>query len=227
MSHWKELINSWGGIPVVIAFFGMVSFIIAVIIFSINETNEESYTAKKYADSAGRVLGISGAPVRIIEFGDFQCSHCKDFHEEITPRLIEDFVSRGIATLEFRHLAFLGPESILAATGAECALEQGYFWSYSDLLFFKQNPKNKSTFSTANLKKYARELESSYPNFNVDQFNSCLNSPEKRELVINMSEEALRLGFSSTPSFLINGIPFRNSGEYDTFRIAIENATKN
>ena len=94
------------------------------------------------------------------------------------------------------------------------------------MLFFKQNPNNKSTFSTTNLKKYARELENNYPNFDVTQFDSCLNSPEKRELVINMSENALRLGFSSTPSFLINGIPFSNSGQYETFRTAIESAAK-
>ena len=226
MTRWRGTINSWGGIPIIIAFVTIVSFIVAVIIFSISGTTEETYKAKTYTNAEGRVLGIAGAPVRIIEFGDFQCSHCKSFHDDIAPRIIEDFVSTGIATLEFRHLAFLGPESILAATAAECALEQGHYWDYSDLLFFKQNPNNKSTFSTTNLKKYARELENNYPNFDVTQFDSCLNSPEKRELVINMSENALRLGFSSTPSFLINGIPFSNSGQYETFRNAIESAAK-
>ena len=226
MSSWRKIINSWGGIPVVITIITIIGFIVAVIIFSISGTNEDAYKAKKYTNAEGRVLGIAEAPVRIIEFGDFQCSHCKDFNDKIAPRIIEDFVSTGIATLEFRHLAFLGSESILAATAAECALDQGRFWDYSDLLFFKQNPNSKSTFSTTNLKKYAQELENIYPNFNVKQFDSCLNSQEKRELVINMSEEALRLGISSTPSFLINGIPFGNSDQYDTFRITIENAAK-
>tara|TARA_Y100000994_G_scaffold27283_2_gene19247 strand:+ start:5511 stop:6194 length:684 start_codon:yes stop_codon:yes gene_type:complete len=226
MSHWRESINSWGGIPVAVAFVAIVGFIVAVIMFSISGANEESYKAKIYENAEGRVLGISGAPVRIIEFGDLQCSHCKTFHDDIAPKIIEDFISSGIATLEFRHLAFLGPESILAATAAECALEQEHYWDYIDLLFFKQNPNSKSTFSTTNLKKYARELENHYPNFDVMQFDSCLNSLEKRELVINMSEDALRLGFSSTPTFLINGIPFSNSGQYETFRTAIESAAK-
>ena len=41
MSHWRESINSWGGIPVAVAFVAIVGFIVAVIMFSISGANEE------------------------------------------------------------------------------------------------------------------------------------------------------------------------------------------
>lgn len=70
----------------------------------------------------------------------------------------EQFVETGIVTIEYRHLVILGEESQRAAEAAECAGTQGAFWEFHDLLFLRQGAEHSGTFSSANLKRFAREL---------------------------------------------------------------------
>ena len=106
--------------------------------------------------SAGYVIGdvntqnilvTKDALVTIIEFSDFQCPFCGRYTRETAPGLRAEFVDTGIASIEYRHLAILGPESQRAAEAAECALEQGFFWEYHDILFRSSRPTAARTWA--------------------------------------------------------------------------------
>ena len=114
--------------------------------------------------------------------------------------------------------------SFAAAEAAECANDQGYFWDYHDILFLRQGAENRGVFSTGNLKDFARELESERSDFDLDEFDSCVDSDRHEATVTAMRDEATGLGVSSTPSFLINGTPFGNTTDIDTFRAALDAA---
>ena len=89
------------------------------------------------AEVGGRdaILGDPDAPVTIIEYGDFQCPFCARFHEQVSPRLREEYIKTGKARMVFRNFQFLGPESVAAAEAAECAKDQGKFWTYHDAIY--------------------------------------------------------------------------------------------
>ena len=42
-----------------------------------------------------RVLGDPNAPVTIVEYSSFTCSHCGHFHTETLPKLKEMFIDTG------------------------------------------------------------------------------------------------------------------------------------
>jgi protein-disulfide isomerase len=173
----------------------------------------------------GRVEGDPAAPVRLIEFADFQCPFCKDFETNIAPTILEEYVETGKVSLEFRHFAFIGPESVAAAAAAECANEQGYFWDYHDILFLRQGElENRGAFSSGNLKDFARELQDERSDFDLDEFDQCVDSDRHESAVEAMRTEGTQLGVSSTPSFLLNGSPFSNTTDLDTFRAALDAA---
>ena len=86
----------------------------------------------------GRLLGNPDAPVRIVAYEDFSCSHCGDFNRDTKPLLDEEYVSQGVVSIEFRHLVLLGPDSLSAHAASECAAEQNLFWPYHDVLFQRQ-----------------------------------------------------------------------------------------
>lgn len=172
----------------------------------------------------GRVEGDSAAPVRIIEFADFQCPFCRDFALNVAPTILEEYVETGQASVEYRYFSFLGPESFAAAEAAECANDQGYFWDYHDVLFLRQGAENRGAFSTGNLKDFAREVHDEYDDFDLDEFDQCVDSGRHESLVEQMRDEASALGVNSTPSFLINGQPFGNTSDPQIFRNAIDAA---
>ena len=185
---------------------------------------------RERSQTEGRVAGDPDAPVRIVSYEDFQCSFCRQFNED-TAALLEEFVETGIASIEYRHLAFLGDESVRAAEASECAADQELFWDYHDILFLRQGAENDGVFATGNLKDFARELAEARPerDFDLDAFDSCLDSGVKEPLVNLATSEASSFfqsltGRVSTPSFLINGQPLQGALSIEVFREAIVSA---
>ncbi len=86
----------------------------------------------------GPTLGSLDAPVLIVEFSDFQCGFCRKFWGDTFPKLKSTYIDKGQLRFVYRHFAILGKHSVQAAQAAECAGEQGKFWSYHDKLFGKQ-----------------------------------------------------------------------------------------
>lgn len=167
----------------------------------------------------GNVLGDPNAPVLIIEYSDFQCPFCRRFALETERLILEDYIKTGKARLEYRHYAFLGPESQAAAEAAECANEQGKFWPYHNILFQRQGAENSGAFSRQNLIAFAQEV-----GLDVGSFTSCLDSRKYRQKVISQTEEGKALGVRGTPTFFIGDIVIRGAQPYDVFRQTIEQA---
>ncbi len=89
----------------------------------------------------------------------------------------------------------LHPTACLAAQAAECAGEQGAFWSYADRLF-----GNQGVYSFKDLEAYAREL-----GLDGARFRNCLIEGRGREWVRQDLEEARRIDVRVTPTLIING----------------------
>lgn len=88
--------------------------------------------------SAGQWLGRPDAPVRIVEFSDFQCPFCARTHPvvEAVRRRHPD----SVAVL-YRHfpLDAIHPHARPAAVASECAAVQGRFGEFASLLFAQQD----------------------------------------------------------------------------------------
>ena len=138
-------------------------------------------------------LGNSNATVLIEEFSDFECPACG----KIGPEL-EDLISRNpdIARLEFHHFPLsYHKNAFRAAEAAECALDQGKFWEFSELAF-----GNQKNLTDDNLKSFAAQL-------GLDQavFDECFDSNKKRSKIKSDISYAIRRGLSYTPSIYVNG----------------------
>lgn len=82
------------------------------------------------------ILGDVNAPIKIIEFADFLCPHCQDYHEEVVKGFIQNFVVTGQAKFEYRFFPVIDQEaSPYLAVLNECADEQDKFWATHVLLY--------------------------------------------------------------------------------------------
>lgn len=82
-------------------------------------------------EDGGFVVGEPDAPITIVEFADWACSHCQDYLPTLET-LLRDYVVTGQAKFEFRMFPTAGgQQTAYAGALAECAEEQqpGAFWS--------------------------------------------------------------------------------------------------
>jgi protein-disulfide isomerase len=144
--------------------------------------------------------GSPDAPLKVVEYSDFLCSHCGDLSDALNA-VSPDYIETGKVQVVFRNYAFLAPESIQAAQAAECALDQGAdeFWHYHDLLFANRGT-GLAAYSKPHLKEYARQI-----GLDTRDFNDCLDSGAKAGEVQADKDEGESQGVQSTPTWFLNG----------------------
>ena len=209
-------LRGWG--PVIATLAVVVVVVVAMIVVG-NVTRGSKEIPQQTATAEGRTLGQADAPVTIINYSDFQCPYCATAAREILPRIEESFINTGLVRFEFRHMAFIGPESVLAAEASECALDQGHFWDYHNKLFSSQQGENKGAFASENLKRFAGEL-----GLDQTKFDSCLDSHQHVDLVRQETEAGKTAGVESTPTFFIGDEKMTGLRPYSEFEKAIKKA---
>jgi len=158
-----------------------------------------------------RVRGNLKAKVMIVEFSDFQCPFCG----QVQSTLKSVLGKHGDAVaLAFRDMpvAQIHPQAQLAAEASHCALEQGKFWEYHDLLFADQ-----AGLGREGLLSKAQKLQ-----LDEKGFDACLSSGKYKAQIQQDSQEGMRAGVSGTPGFFINGVFISGAQPEATFERLIQ-----
>jgi protein-disulfide isomerase len=199
---------------------GAVAAVVAlVIVGAISRGGEESASIPVDINREGRSLGSPDAPVSLIAWEDFQCPFCKEANNNALAQVIQEYVAAGQVRVEYRHFAFLGEESQVAAEASECANDQGKFWEYHDLLFANQQGENRGAFSDNRLKQMADRA-----GLDRAMFDSCLESGKYTSAVEAETRAGRQLGIDSTPVFFVEGVEVSGAQPYSVFKSAIDKA---
>lgn len=138
----------------------------------------------------------TGSPtLTVIEYGDFQCSHCGDFFRQTYATIKANYIDTGKVRWVFRQfpLSQYHPQAEIAAEASECAAQQIDFFTYHDLLFTNQNALLRE-----NLIAYAQQA-----GLDVDAFTTCLDSGSEAGRVQEDVDQGTILKVSATPTFFI------------------------
>lgn len=144
------------------------------------------------------VLGPADAPVTLIEYGDYECPTCADFHF-----IVAELIRRMPETIrfEFHHFPIpVGAHSITAALAAEAAARQGRFWLMHDALFQTQaqwtgQPDIRELFGAL-----AEQV-----GLDREQFLGDLGAADVVARVARDKQTGADLGVHATPTFFVNG----------------------
>jgi protein-disulfide isomerase len=153
----------------------------------------------------GMSMGNPDAPVKVVEYADFQCPACLQATESILPGIISNYIATGQVYFTIKPFAFLddngpGRESKAAAEAAYCANDQGKFWDYYDILFANQTGENIGDFTDVRLIAFANKL-----GLNNADFKSCFTSGKYKQQVLDDRDQGSKIGVTGTPSFDVNG----------------------
>jgi protein-disulfide isomerase len=167
--------------------------------------------------------GDPNAPVKLIEYSDFQCPYCKLFSDQTEKRIVDNYIATGKVYYTYVPFGpggnYIGQESKDAAMAAFCAGDQGKFWEYHDILFANQTGENVGDFTEKRLMAMAEAL-----GLDLGKFQSCYKSQQFETQLAQGISEGLKAGIGGTPSFLVNGQKIEGAQPYDAFQQAIEAA---
>ena len=173
------------------------------------------------------IKGDPKAPVTIVEFSDYQCPYCRKFHNEVLPRIDEEYISKGKVRYIFRDFPLsFHKQAVPAAVAANCAGEQGKYWEMNNFLF--ANPGKLAT------EKIIPEAEGL--GLDKAKFEACVNDSSKKAEVDADFNAGRGYGVRGTPSLFIgktgdgkemNALYLRGLRQFDSLKPIIEKQLNN
>lgn len=143
---------------------------------------------------ADHLTGPAGAPVVVVEYGDFECPTCKQAAPALKLLLARH---AGKVRLAYRHFPLEGvhPYALQAGEAAEVAAAQGKFWAMHDLLF-----DNQSRLRPQDLRDYAERLGLDMKIYDREMRERAWLPKVKAQIA-----DGEQSGVRSTPGIFLNG----------------------
>ncbi|HMO77899.1 MAG TPA: thioredoxin domain-containing protein [Candidatus Paceibacterota bacterium] len=145
------------------------------------------------------IKGNPNAPIKIVEYSDFECPFCKRFHDTMN-EVMDKYGETGEVAWVFRQfpLEQLHPvKAQRAAVATECAAEQGgndAFWAIADGYFADPSTGNNRTNQDVLIPELAAAA-----GLDADRFNECLESGKYDEHIQADIANAVETGGRGTP----------------------------
>lgn len=141
------------------------------------------------------IRGSLDAPVKVVEYSDFECPYCKEFHG--TMEQVMQAYGDKVAWI-YRHAAFhqKGPQE---AEASECVASLGgndAFWKFNDEIF-RITPSNNG-LDLSQLPQIAADA-------GVDKqaFNECMTAGKFTDKVQQETQDAINAGLQGTPYIIV------------------------
>ena len=180
---------------------------------------EVDLTVLERRDEADNLsAGAVDAPVGLVVYSDYQCPYCGQWSEETLPLMME-YVEAGDLRIEWRDVEIFGEESGRAARAAYAAGEQGAFWDYHEALFPSGEPLTTTGITDDDFVALAGEV-----GLDVAQFEQDLASEKTLMGTQANHYEAINIGVTATPAFIVGGQPLIGAQPSQIFVDAVEQA---
>ncbi len=164
----------------------------------------------KISEEDTPIFGNKDAKITLVEFSDFQCPYCSQY-AGFAKEVAEKYKDK--VKVVFKHFPLpFHQEAFNAAIVAQCAFKQGKFAEMHDKLF-----ENQAKLSTENYSKWAADIK-----LNKEEFDKCITDPKIKEKISNELKEAQDIGIQGTPTFYLNGKPYKGEYSVESFGKIIE-----
>jgi formate-nitrite transporter family protein len=148
------------------------------------------------------VRGRLDAPLTLVQYGDFQCSHCARVYPMVL-EIAEDLGDSLAFALRHFPLPQVHPLAQLTAEAAEAAASQGRFWEMATVLY-----ENQEEMDDDRLTRCAQKAD-----LDIKRFKKEIKSGIHASRVRADYLGGVRSGMKGTPTFFINGQLYEGAHE--------------
>ena len=209
---------------------GLIALIGIAAIGYVATKPKSSATVRDVADttnagpSQGYLIGKVDAPVKILEFADFECPSCAGFATVTEPDVRSRIIDPGLASLTYYDFPLTQHRNTLAASNAAaCADEQSKFWPMHDRIFQAQDEWNGEATDVPKpfFRRYAGEI-----GLDVAKWESCYDTRKYQSRINANLADGLRRGVNSTPTFVIGNKLYSGMRSYDDLKRIVDSVAR-
>ena len=163
------------------------------------------------------IEGNANAKVKILVYESLTCSHCANFHKDVYPLLKEEFLDKGLASIEFRNFP-LDIAALNASKLAHCKNDGKS--KILHFLYLKQNEwieGNTIEELNSNLKEIIKDQ-----NFGLDYEKCVADKKVEDHILEDRIEGAKKFQINATPTIIINDKKFEKTLNFKNLKKAIE-----
>lgn len=163
-------------------------------------TGEATEKVNPITDS-DHIRGAADAPVKIVEYSDFDCPFCSRFHDTMNA-IVE--ASNGEVAWVFRQfpLEQLHPQAPAVALASECVAEIGgndAFWTFADGYFASRGAREQIAHTDL-IPRLVTEAGVSQ-----QQFTVCFDEERHKDAIQEDMDDAVETGGRGTPWSVLIG----------------------
>lgn len=141
------------------------------------------------------IRGNKNAKITLIEYADFECPYCKQFHGTMK-QVMDKYGDRVRWVFRQYPLQTLHSQAWAEASASECAGEQGKFWQFADIIFSKTN--SNDGLDLTKMQEYAVEA-----GVDASTFNACYKQEKYADKIEEDIADAQSAGANGTPYTLL------------------------
>ena len=163
------------------------------------------------------IEGNVNAKVRILVYESLTCSHCANFHKDVYPQLKEEFLDKGLASIEFRNFP-LDIAALNASKLAHCKNDGKS--KILHFLYLKQKEwieGNTIEELNSNLKEIIKDQ-----NFGLDYEKCVADKKVEDHILEDRIDGAKKFEINATPTIIINDKKFEKTLNFKNLKKAIE-----
>ncbi len=214
----------------------VVGLVVALFVYDAALPTDSETTVYEPWNS-GMLIGSADAPNHLIEYTDYFCSFCSQFHDAITDEFTKTYIDTGKLSYETRVVDLLSGVSVNTPMGNEaayCAAEQDKYWEYSDELmerintdYFSKGIGVKNVANPAKIPTLGADYftePASVVGLDVEQFSACLSANKYADEIETNSQRAVQLGVSGLPYIMANDYTASgfSGGGYDELKLILK-----
>lgn len=178
----------------------------------------------KPVDATDYIRGNPNAPILLIEYSDYDCPFCKEYHEVLT-QIINEYGVSGKVAWVYRQFPIgqLHPNAPKISEAALCVGSiggQDAFWQFTDLIFNEREVEEQTNMVL--LPDYAEASGADRA-----KFEACLDNGDMTERVTQSTKDGFDIGARGTPYTVLmvgNEQAVVNGAQpYDTVKGIIDN----
>jgi protein-disulfide isomerase len=164
------------------------------------------------------IRGVKGAPIKIVEYSDFECPFCSRGFKTVLS-VLEKY--KGKVQFVYKHLPLsFHPQAMVASRYYEAIRMQSHEKAigFHDAIYDNQRAlQNGEKF----LKAQAKKLDVNMSKLAIDIKSEAVKTRIEQDV-----EEAAKYGFQGTPGFLLNGVPIKGAYPLSHFEKIINELKK-
>jgi protein-disulfide isomerase len=153
-------------------------------------------------------LGQPNAPVTIIEYGSLTCGHCAHFALNVLPTIKRTYIDTGRVRYIFRPFPTPPRDLSMAMHMLTLCAGPNRYYGLSDAFFQRQASIFEAARGETGPKGMIFAIAEDHGGLTFAQAEACLRDEGRQDQVIASARAGSSAGVFSTPTFLINNVPY-------------------